>query len=94
MNEYIQNYTKGLSEIITSDPIVTSLFIGSIAVAKDKGVAAGVATFFLGYAAMGEATNMAMTLGHASKQLSGALVARQGSTLSQSPPFVPSPPNT
>jgi hypothetical protein len=92
MNEYIQNYTKGLSEIITSDPIVTSLFIGSIAVAKDKGVAAGVATFFLGYAAMGEATNMAMTIDKSSQRLSGALMARQAPLAST--PFVSTPLNT
>jgi hypothetical protein len=89
---YIEDYAKGLGEIITTDPIVTSLFIGSLAVAKELGVSAGIATFFLGYATMGEATNLAMTIDKSSQRLSGALMARQAPLAST--PFVSTPLNT
>jgi hypothetical protein len=77
MNE---NYFKGMAEAIKNDPIVASLFIGSLAVWRQKSLAAAVSTFFLGYAAMGEVTNLALTINGSAKGLSRALVTRQSMT--------------
>lgn len=87
---YIKEYTKGLGTTISSDPIVTSLFIGSVAVGARKGVLAGVATYFLGYAAMAEVTNHANCMLTASGGLQRALLAHHD--LAPVNGFTPDPP--
>lgn len=91
---YIKEYTKGLGTTISSDPIVTSLFIGSVAVGARKGVLAGVATYFLGYAAMAEVTNHANCMLTASGGLQRALLAPFGHhDLAPVNGFTPDPPS-
>lgn len=74
---YFESYARGMSQAIQSDPIVTSLFVGSVAIGKRRGWLSGVATFFLGYAAMGEITNLAMTIGKSTQSLARVLATRQ-----------------
>lgn len=71
MSAYLEQFFKGIFGAAltdeTPDPSVTSLLVGSVAVANRKGLAIGVATFFLGYAAMATLANVAASVRYLKK---------------------------